>query len=157
MQKRRSFLFLLLLSGKIISASSAISLPPDVFYDDLSKLDCEMVHLSQLEQLVEESNATQSQLIKEENPLSRYLLQTGDLAASLLGGSAPEEGALLGIPGFLWGFCCSVFGTLLVYVSIDDPLVQKKEGRQALIGCAIGTLLWGGLYILLILSLSFYG
>lgn len=128
---------------------------PTIFQDDLSSLDCELSRLTELEQWVEKTNMTQSQLQETGNPLAQYVLQEGDISASLFGSSAPDHEQLMDIPGFLWGFCCSFIGMVLVYLSIDDPIAKKKEGKQAIIGCAAGTILWVGLYIWLVVSLSF--
>lgn len=156
MKKLLSFLAFILLISFGVSASNPSSIPPGIFNDDLSKLDCDMADLSQLEALIGQTNATQSQLLKAENPLMQHVLQDGEIAGSLFGSSAPEHERLMGIPGFLWGFCCSIFGTLLVYLAIDDPVAKKKEGTQAIIGCAVGAGLWAGLYLLLVLSMGYY-
>lgn len=126
------------------------------FQDDLSQIDCEMNQLDELEQLVLATHATQSQLVNDHNPLTAYLLQGNDLAASLFGSSAPDHERLVGIPGFLWGFCCSVVGMFLVYIAIDDPAAKKKEGKQAILGCAVGTLLYVGLYAYFLYVVAYF-
>ena len=156
MYKTTSLFALIMLAANSLFASSPFNGSPNIFDDDLSKLDCEMTELTQLEQLVSETNATQSQLLKQEHPLVLRVSRDENIAASLFDSSAPEQERLMGIPGFLWGFCCSAFGVLLVYLSIDDPIAKKKEGVQSIIGCAVGTLLWAGLYLWLVLSLSYY-
>jgi len=147
---------LLLLAANFLFAANPANISPNIFNDDLSKLDCEMTELTRLEQLIYETDKTQSQLLKEKNPLAWCLSSNENIAASLFGGTAPEQERLMGIPGFLWGFCCSAFGVLLVYLSMDDPIAKKKEGVQSIIGCAVGTLLWAGLYLWLVLSVSYY-
>jgi len=156
MHKTVSLSTLLVLTANFLFAASPSIISPNIFNDDLLKLECEMTELTQLEQLVLETNTTQSQLLKENNPMISCLSGDENIAASLFGGTAPQQERLMGIPGFLWGFCCSGFGVLLVYLSIDDPIAKKKEGVQSIIGCAVGTLLWAGLYLWLVLSLSYY-
>lgn len=126
------------------------------FQDDLSQLDCEMSQLGELEQFVLASQATQSQLVNDRNPLKQYLLPGNDLAGSLFGSSAPDHERLVGIPGFLWGFCCSVVGMFLVYIAIDNPAAKKKEGKQAILGCAVGTLLYVGLYAYFLYVVAYF-
>ena len=128
----------------------ASSLPPansNPFLDDLSCFDESFSELNALEQWVQETQATQSDLELAGNPLIRAVLPNENLQASLLGGSDPSHEMLLDIPGFLWGFCCSVVGLFLVFVAIDEPESKRKEGRRAIYGCAVGTLVWLGLYI----------
>ncbi len=158
MQKLFSLLALFFLLVQLPESSklSGSSLPSNIFRDDLSTFDFEMAGLSELEQLVNETPATHSQLLKESNPLAQYVLQDGDLGQSLFGSSAPGHERLLDVPGFLWGFCCLVVGVFLMYLAIDDPQAKKKEGVQAIIGCAVGTVVWVGLYLWLVFSLSYY-
>ncbi|MFN0036373.1 MAG: hypothetical protein ACKVUS_15010 [Saprospiraceae bacterium] len=157
MQKRFSLLALsvLLLQLPESSQLSGSSLP-HIFRDDLSKLDCEMAPLAELEQWVQTTSATHSQLLKEGNPLAQHAVQEGDIAGPLFGSSAPGHERLLDIPGFLWGLCCSVVGMFLVYLAIEDPEARKKEGTQAIFGCAVSTGLLVGLYVWLIAWLQYY-
>lgn len=156
MQKTLFLIALTLVTQNLLFASTSHQISPDLFQDDLSKLECELAELSELEVLVQETNASQSQLLKAENPLAKHLLPYADNSASLFSSSAPEQERLLDIPGFLWGFCCSFFGVLLVYLSIEDPISKKKEGVQSIIGCAAGTALFLALYIWALVSISYY-
>lgn len=159
MQKLFSLLALLVFLPQVPESSKLLgsSLPKHpTFHDDLSTLDCEMSKLTELERLVNDTHVTHSQLLEAGNPLAQHVLQDGDIAGSLFGSSAPEHERLMDIPGFLWGFCCSVVGMFLVYIAIEDPEAKKKEGTQAIIGCAVGSVLWVGLYIWLVISLSYY-
>lgn len=123
---------------------------------ELAKWDCELQSLTELELLVQETQRTHSQLREQGHPLAQIMETDTDVAQVLLNSAAPENERLLGIPGFLWGFCCSFIGMFLVYLSIDDPASKKREGTQAIIGCAAGTILWVGLYIWLVVSFSYY-
>jgi hypothetical protein len=137
-----------LFAGALL-ASSANTTPANPFQDDLSRLDREFDGLNQLEQVVNDRNATYTELAAENNPLLNNVTNERDIAASLLGTAAPDGDRLLGIPGFLWGFCLGILGIILVYVAIDDPAAKKREGRQAIIGCAIWTVVWTVLYLLI--------
>jgi len=161
--KQYAFLFFLLLFQLSVPAFFGVklwgsTLPADFsnpFQDDLTRFDAQMCELNDLEAMVEGEKITLSQLIKDKNPLSEYILQDRDVSASVFGSSAPDHERLMEIPGFLWGFCCSVVGMFLVYIALDDPESKKKEGKQAIIGCAVGTALWVGLYLYLVFWVSF--
>jgi len=137
-------------------ASTPFQTSREVSNPDLSDWDCELAALTELEQWVEETGMSYTEL-KEANPdLAAHVLQGDQLSQSLLASTSPDQERLLGIPGFLWGFCCSAVGMFLVYLAIDDPEAKKREGRQAILGCAVGTLLWTGLYIWLIAYATYY-
>lgn len=159
MQKLFSFLALslILLQFPESSKLSGSSAPTSIFQDDLSNWDCEMSALTELEQLVQARNTTLTELQSANHPLVQQVLPIDNAASILFGSSAPEHERLLGIPGFLWGFCCSVVGLFLVYIALDDPASKKKEGRNAIIGCAVGTCIWVGTYAWLMIWLQFYG
>ncbi|MBN8677163.1 MAG: hypothetical protein J0M29_03000 [Chitinophagales bacterium] len=148
----RSLILLLLTTPTLLSASAKFSNNP--FTDNPACWEQEFAALSQLEELTESTGITLSQLQADGNPLAQTVLADDNLYATLIGATTPEEERLMGIPGFLWGFCCSFVGTFLVYLSIEDPVAKRREGSQAIIGCAAGTILWVGLYIWLLVSLS---
>lgn len=150
-----SFFFLAATPG-ILGASSITTVEPNPFQDDLSMLEAQLGALEELECWVQQTHATQTQLIEEGHDLALSLLKTGDLSSTILGSAAPSGERLLGIPGFLWGFCCSIIGMFLVYVAIDDPASRKKEGAQAIYGCAAGTLVVVGLYLWALYYFSYY-
>lgn len=112
-----------------------------LFQDDLSRFDRELSGLNALEQTVGQTGETYSQLAAQNNPLLENVAKNGDISAALLGGAGNED-RLLGIPGFVWGFCLGLLGVILVYVAIDDDAAKKHEGKQAIIGCAVWTVLW---------------
>ncbi len=131
------------------------NIPNKLFQDDLSSFDCALSDLTLLEEYVQESNATQAQMLQENNPLAQFVTQEYDLAETLFSITEPEKERLLGIPGFFWGFCCSFVGMFLVYLAIDNPEAKKREGKQAILGCALSTLVMVGAYLWL-LSISWY-
>jgi hypothetical protein len=138
----------------LLTAGTPASANP--FSDQTACWDQEFEALTELEQLAETTGLSLSQLQASGHPLADVVINDDDVAASLIGAAAPEDERLMGIPGFLWGFCCSFIGAFLVYLAIDDPVAKKREGSQAIIGCAIGTLFWVGLYVWLVISLNYY-
>jgi hypothetical protein len=143
MKKLLSLAFFAFL-GTALLASSPSATP---FQDDLSRLDSDFAGMTALEKLVEERNATYSDLAAENNNLLNSVTDNTDVAASLLGSAAPGDDRLLGIPGFWWGFCLGLLGVILVYVAVEGD-AKKSEGRSALIGCAVWTAIWLVLYFL---------
>jgi hypothetical protein len=145
-------LFLLLLFGPVLlTAGTPLSNP---FSDQPACWDQAFQALSELEKLAETTGLSLSQLEAAGHPLAEVAIKEDNIANALIGAVAPEDERLMGIPGFLWGFCCSFIGAFLIYLAIDDPVAKKREGSQAIVGCAVGTLLWVGLYVWLIVSLN---
>lgn len=140
MKKFFTLVFFALVSSALW-ASSPASTPANPFQDDLSRLDQEFAGMSALEQVVNDRNATYSDLATEQNTLLNSVTADNDIASSLLGSAAPSGDRLLGIPGFWWGFCLGILGIILVYVAVDGE-ARKSEGKKAIIGCAIWSVLW---------------
>lgn len=134
------------LIGGALWASSPNNTPANPFQDDLSRLENEFAGMTELEQLVEERNATYSELATENNTLLNNVTSDNDISSSLLGSVAPDGERLLGIPGFWWGFCLGLLGIILVYVAVEGD-AKKREGKKAIIGCAIWTVIWLVLYL----------
>jgi hypothetical protein len=111
------------------------------FQDDLSRIESEFAGMTELENVVENRNATYSELAAENNALLQNVTSDNDIAASLLGSAAPSGDRLLGIPGFWWGFCLGLLGIILVYVAVEGD-AKKTEGKKAIIGCAVWTVIW---------------
>lgn len=138
MKKLFTLAFCALLGGALWASSPANGNP---FQDDLSRLDNEFAGMTELEQVVESRNATYTELASENNALLHNVTSDNDIASSLLGSVAPSGDRLLGIPGFWWGFCLGILGIILVYVAVEGD-ARKSEGKKAIIGCAIWTVLW---------------
>ena len=147
MKKLLTLAFCALLGGALWAASPN-STPANPFQDDLSRLDNEFAGMTELEQLVETSNATYSQLASENNALLNTVTSDNNIATSLLGSVAPDGDRLLGIPGFWWGFCLGILGIILVYVAVEGD-ARKSEGKKAIIGCAVWSVLWIIAYLLI--------
>lgn len=150
-----TFLLAVLVCGSAMASTPASNpnLPApksEFFSDDLNALDREFDGLNQLEEAAAGRNATYSELASENNPLLKNVSADSDIASSLLGAAAPKDDRLLGIPGFLWGFCFGLIGVVLVYVAIDDEDAKKREGKSALIGCAVAYAIIGVFYAIAI-------
>lgn len=125
--------------GSALWASSPNNNNP--FQDDLSRIESEFAGMTELENVVENRNATYSELAAENNALLQNVTSDNDVASSLLGSAAPSGDRLLGIPGFWWGFCLGLLGIILVYVAVEGD-AKKTEGKKAIIGCAVWTVIW---------------
>ena len=136
------------LLGGTMWAASLNNTPTNPFQDDLSRLDQEFAEITALEQLVAEKNATYSQLANEQNTLLQSVTSDNNIASTLLGSVAPDGERLLDIPGFWWGFCLGLLGVILVFVAVDGE-AGKREGKKAIIGCIIGSLLSTLIYLVL--------
>ncbi len=55
----------------------------------------------------------------------------------------------VGIPGFWWGFCLGLIGTLIVFLVMDEGEGRKEQVRNSIYGCLIWSALW--------VTLSFLG
>ncbi len=132
-------LAMLAFMGSTLWAASPGSTSGNPFQDDLSCFDHAFAGMSELEQLVEARNASYTVLASENSSLLNHLTSDKDISSTLLGAAAPSGERLLGIPGFCWGFCFGLLGILIVYVALDGE-VRKSEGRQAILGCVIGSL-----------------
>ena len=147
MKKLFTLVFCALL-GSALWASSPSTTPANPFQDDLSRLDSEFSGMTELEQLVEARNASYSQLASENNTLLNNVTSDNNIASSLLGSVAPDGDRLLGIPGFWWGFCLGILGIILVYVAVEGD-AKKREGKKAIIGCAVWSVIWIFAYLLI--------
>jgi len=147
MKKLFTLVFFALLSGALFAASPSAA-PANPFQDDLSRMDNAFAGMTELEQLVEARNATYTALASENNSLLNNVSSDNDIATSLLGSVAPDGDRLLGIPGFWWGFCLGILGVILVYVAVEGD-ARKTEGKKAIIGCAIFTVIYVIAYLLI--------
>ncbi len=90
MKKFLTLAFFALLGGALW-ASSPSTTPANPFQDDLSCLDNEFAGMTQLEQLVEERNATYSQLASENNALLNNVTSDHqDIFPSLIGAGSKD-------------------------------------------------------------------
>jgi hypothetical protein len=144
--KRFTLMLTAMLLGFVTLSANTVNPPASaMFQDNLSRFDQSFDQLNQLEQTVEQTGQTYSQLAADNNALLENVAYNNDISNALLG-SAGDGDRLLGIPGFFWGFCLGILGIILVYVAIDDAGAKKREVKQAIIGCAIWSVLWVVLY-----------
>jgi hypothetical protein len=148
MKKLFTLAFCTLLGGALW-ASSLNTTPANPFQDDLSRLDEEFSEMTQLEQLVDARKASYTELAAEQNTLLCNVTSDNNIAASLLGSVAPDGETLMGIPSFWWGFCLGWIGLLLIYTAIEGD-ARKREGKKAMIGCLVGTVVGCGIYFLIV-------
>lgn len=125
----------------------------NLFKDDLKSFDQDFGALDQLAQTVQSTGKSYNQLKSENHPDLQALNGDGDISNALLGSFGGDE-RLGGIPGFLWGFCLGWVGILLVYLLIDDEAAKKREGKQAIIGCVLNSLIGIAIYAIWFASLS---
>lgn len=144
--KKLLITFLSFATAWSLSAAAVNTTPTQgVFGDELNTIEQQFDGLNALEQVVNDRNATYQELAAENNSLLNNMAAPQDLGSSLFGASAPDE-RVLGIPGFWWGFCLGLLGVILCYVAIEDSAAKKREGKQALLGCIIWTVIWAVLY-----------
>lgn len=109
---------------------------PGLFTYDKSTVESEMASLNQLESYVYDHPGITFEELKEEgNPLATEIAGPNSLNSLNL----MYEKAL-GIGGFWWGCCLGPAGILVVYLVTED----KAETRSSIIGCVVGSLLYGG-------------
>lgn len=144
MKKLFTLAFCTLLVGALW-ASALHTTPANPFQDDLSRLDEEFSGMTQLEQLVDARQASYTELAAEQNTLLCNVTSDNNIAASLLGSVAPDGETLMGIPSFWWGFCLGLIGILLIYSAIEGD-ARKREGKKAMIGCLVGTVVGCGIW-----------
>jgi hypothetical protein len=140
--KRFALVFTVLMFGLITLTANTVNPPASaLFKDNLSQFDQSFNQLNQLEQTVEKTGQTYSQLAAENNALLYNVAYNNDISNALLGSDGNGD-RLLGIPGFFWGFCLGLVGIILVYVAIKDPVAKKQEGESAILGCIFLTLIY---------------
>lgn len=148
----KKLLPLTLLSTILLSSFSLMAVHPKspVSADEeIHTIEKEFQDLSNLEKVVLESGKTYEELAVENEPLLKETSVIENIGNALYAAMSPDEKAL-GIPGFLWGFCFGLLGVVLVYVVIEDDEAKKREGKNALIGCAVSSLVYVLVYVLAI-------
>lgn len=123
------FLFLVVLATFSASATE--------FDFDLQDINAEFSELKALENLIIEQNLTAEEVQK----ISPELLQNVSLDATASVSQTNGEMPILG--PFWWGCCLGIVGLLIVYIVTDN---DKGQVKNALIGCIIGSLVFGSVY-----------
>jgi hypothetical protein len=120
----------------LVFTVSTFAKDPGLFTYDKSAIESEMASLNQLESYVYDNPGITYELLRQEgNPLVTELAGPNSLNSLNL----MYEKAL-GIGGFWWGCCLGPAGILIVYLVSED----KAETRSSIIGCVVGSLLYGG-------------
>ena len=78
--------------------------------------------------------------------------ENASIENSILALARPDDERPLGIGGFVWGFCLGAIGILIVYLAIDDPELKRREGRNAIYGCLVSSLLSLAIQVLVLVS-----
>ena len=143
-----TFLLLFIVLGTNVYASNSGSVTPNSGSTSILEIDNAMQELDLIDRYVEKENANFQSLL-EKNP---ELLQDVQLASQASEDEffAKGDDRPLGIPGFLWGFCFGVIGMLVVYLTMDEGEGRKKEVKNALYGCIVGTLIGYLIYALVL-------
>mgnify|MGYP006998094636 CR=1 FL=1 len=128
------FLFLMLSCLAAFTVQAGIA---DLFEVDEQHIEASFNDLNELETLVTASGSTYADLSQTNNPVLKNLNLNTNLTANAFGAGEPA----LGIPSFVWGFCLSLPGVVVVYFLTDQDM---DETKKALIGFAVGV----GLYVL---------
>lgn len=120
-------------------AGATFAEDPELFSYDKSAVETEMASLNDLELYVLSNPGTTLSLLQENgNPMATAIAGPNNYSAMNL----MFEKAL-GIGGFWWGCCLGPAGILVVYLVSED----KAETRSSIIGCVVGSLLYGGSWI----------
>ncbi len=127
--------FFLLLFG--LTALSARAGNARLFRYDKAVVDQALATVNVVDKYVTSHHATADQLDFRDN----LLLRNFDRESINLFDKGPDS--LFGIPPFWWGFILSWAGILVVYFLTDK---NKEYTKDALIGCVVNALIWGGLY-----------
>ena len=122
----------------VISPFCLIASPADIFRVDETKLESELYSINQLEVLVVQHMYLNYTELLKINPdiieLDTELNMTSDTTIK----AEPP----FGIPSFVWGFCLSIPGVVLVYTMTGD----QDELKRSMLGCILGTGIIGGFY-----------
>ena len=103
------------------------------FYFDQQSVDQEFQKLNEIEELVAGNPDLTYQSLQESYPEL-----TADLSSE--NGVSQTAGDMPILGPFWWGCILGIIGLLLVYVITDNDKAQLKS---ALVGCVVGTLVWG--------------
>lgn len=118
--------------------------PSKILQDQKSEIDKELLQLDELSNFIQSEKVTFQELSKLKAEYVKDLNLKSNTNSSAVVASRTDR--VLGIPGFLWGFCLGLIGILIVYIAMDEGVERKKEVRSALIGCIVWTVLYVILY-----------
>ncbi len=120
MKKLFSLAFFVLVGAALWAASSSTT-PSNPFQDDLSRLDNEFAGMTQLEQLVETTNSTYTQLAAENNTLlSNVTSDHQDISASLLGAGGEMDKTLKVVLIIVGGVVVVILACCLIWFLAYD-------------------------------------
>ncbi len=125
----KKFLFMSLLLASSFALKAGVA---DYFNLDKSFVATEMAELNALETFVQEnSGLTYADVAQADQALVANIMPLDQSHIGIIHGEPA-----LGIPGFVWGFCCGLLGILIVYLVAKDT----DQTKQAAIGCLVSGL-----------------
>lgn len=131
--KKIFLISLLFISNFIFAAEPLVN--ANTAQQELSKLENLETYINcNIGVTLEELQSTNNEIIADIQISSSASISTasGDLPAN--------------IPAIAWGICCTCVGVAIVYFATDK---DTDETKKALLGCVLGSLLWGGGWFLL--------
>ncbi len=109
-----------------------------------AEIDAELMQLDQLSNFIQSENITHKELLENKSfDISKLNLKSTTSSSEFV---AQGSDKVLGIPGFIWGFCLGLIGILIVFIAMEEGPDRKKEVRSALLGCIVWTVLYVVLY-----------
>jgi len=138
MKQILSLLFLFAATSLVAVTPNSNSKLLDQFTSASDAIDTELTQIHQLNELVIENHYDFDALQASHPALVANAHLSNKAAASIFEGHPDNP---LGIPAFWWGFCCSIIGILLVYLTMDEGSERKEQVKNAIYGCAIGAAL----------------
>ncbi len=148
---KNSFLTLLLMvfcSASLLAVSpaeSAVSLK-DRLNTGSDLIEAELSQLTQMNEAILAEGMDYDEL----QALYPEMVSSANLSAAAAPGIfTGHPDVPVGIPGFWWGFCLSLVGTLIVYLVMDEGEGRKEQVRNSIYGCLIFQALYWVLTIVL--------
>lgn len=108
-----------------------------LFQYDRNAVNNEMTQLNKVESYVNAHEGVTLNQLKSEN---NSIVQDVNLNSNA--GFASTASGPAGIPSFVWGFCLSWVGILIVYLVVQDSEETKKALYGCLVSAAIYILWW---------------
>lgn len=145
-----TFLFCLLISSSLLAIKPTTN-PGELakkFEDCSEQINTELNDLHNVNNLIIENDMNYTEL----SAAHADMVSSTNLSAASEGILDGHPDSPAGIAGFWWGLVLGWVGMLIVYLTMDEGSGRKEQVMNALWGCVIGTLLWTGLWVLVIAS-----
>ncbi|MBA3285304.1 MAG: hypothetical protein H0U27_09655 [Nitrosopumilus sp.] len=130
---------ILLIAFSLFISSIGFSNNTGLFSVDDQNIQKEFTSINNLEEYLLQNPQFSYKDVQQNNPsLLTAANVESTISSSMVSPSNVNDGPL-GIPSIIWGLLLSVIGLLIVYLTVGSG----QETTYALIGCIIGTLIWG--------------